>query len=129
MMNYITDKKVTLKYIILYTSEHNFIVKCCWCIFCIMKNIILLNANLFNCFWAEIINTVNYFKNQLFIYERTVTSEKVWTEIRLNLSHIWIFESVLYVHISKEKCVKLNLNQTWKDIFVEYITNSKQIKV
>ena len=65
----------------------------------------------------------------MFTHERTVTFEKIWTEIRLNFSHIWIFESVLYVHILKEKCVKLNLNWTWKDIFVEYTTTSKQIKM
>jgi len=62
-------------------------------------------------------------------HKRTVTSEKVWTEIRLNFSHIWIFKSVSYIHISKEKCMKSNLNQTWKDIFVEYMIISKQIKV
>ena len=62
-------------------------------------------------------------------YERTVISEKVWTEIKLNLSHIRIFEFVLYVHILKEKCIKLNLNWTWKNIFVEYTAISKQIKV
>ena len=67
--------------------------------------------------------------NWLFIHEETVISEKVWTEIRSDLSHIRIFKFILYVHILKENCVKLNLNQTWKDIFVEYITTSKQIKV
>ena len=129
MMNYMTDKKITLKYIILYTSEHNSIVKCCWCTFYIMKNVMLLNADLFNCFWVEIINIVNYLRNYLFIHERIITSEKVWTEIRSDLSHIRIFEFVLYIHILKEKHIKSDLNQTWKDILVEYMTISKQIKV
>ena len=129
MINYMTDKKVTFKYIISYTSKHNSIVKCCWCTLYTMKNIMLLNADLFNCFWIEIMNIVNYFRNWLSIHERTVTSEKVLTEIRLNFSYIWIFESVLYIHILKKKCVKSDLKWTWKDIFVEYMTTSKQIKV
>jgi len=125
MTDYITDKRVTLEYTVLYTSEHNSIVKCCWCTLYTIKNFMLLNADLFNCFWTEIINTVNYFRNWLFIHKKAVISEKVWTEIKSDLSHIRIFESVLYVHISKEKCVKSNLNWTWKDIFVENITINK----
>ena len=42
----------------------------------IMKDFMLLNIKLPNRFWAEAINTVNYLRNQLSIYTRTVTLKK-----------------------------------------------------
>ena len=95
MMNYMTNHKTTLGYIISYTSEHNSIVKCCWRRLHTMKNFMLLNVKLSNWFWVKIMNTVNYLRNQLLTYDRTVTSEKVWTEQRSSLSHIRIFGSLL----------------------------------
>ena len=94
-----------------------------------MKGFMLLNIKLPNRFWAEVMNTVNYFKNWLSTHARTVTLKEVWTEQQLSLKHVQIFDSLLYIHISAERWVKLDLNQTWKEIFIRYINTSKQIKV
>ena len=128
-MNYITDHKTTFKYIISYILEHNSIVKCCWRTLHTMKNFMLLNAKLFNWFWTKIINTVNYLRNWLLIYNRTIIFKKVWTEQRSSLSYIRIFEFLLYIYISKKKQIKLDLNWMWKDILIKYMTINKQIKV
>lgn len=50
MTNYLTDYETTFKYTALYTSEHNDILKCYWKTLYTMKNIMLLNVNLFNRF-------------------------------------------------------------------------------
>jgi len=124
-----TDHRATFEYIVSYISEHNFIAECCWKTLYTMKSVMLLNVKLFNCFWTKIMNTVNYLRNWLFIYDKIITSEKVWTEQRFSFSHIRIFKFLLYVYILKKKQIKLNLNWTWKNILIEYIIINKQIKV
>jgi hypothetical protein len=95
--------QTTFKYTVSYTSEHNSIAEWCWKTLCTMKNIMLLNVKLFNRFWIKIMNTVNYLRNRLSTYVRNHYSEKVWTELIFSLSHVRIFEFLLYVHISKKK--------------------------
>ena len=73
MTSYIADYEATLEFSALYTSEHNSVAEQCWQIIHTMKDFMLLNTKLPNRFWAEAMNTMNYLRNQLPTYTRTVT--------------------------------------------------------
>ena len=53
-----------------------------------MKDFMLLDAKLPNRFWAEVMNTMNYLRNWLPTYARTVTPEEAWTGQQLSLKYI-----------------------------------------
>jgi hypothetical protein len=99
MTNYITDYRATLEYTVSYTSEHNSIAKWCWKHFYTMKNVMLLNVKLFNRFWVEIMNTVNYFRNNYQFMSESLSlrkSEQNWYLVLVMSEYLNFFCTFTY---------------------------------
>ena len=57
LINYCDDHDISLKYSVSYTSEHNLVSKRQWRTIQIIKDLMLLNSELLNNFWAETMTT------------------------------------------------------------------------
>ena len=77
-----------------------------------MKDSLLLNTDLPNVFWAEVMLTANKLKNLLPASKRDKVLNHTFTDVQLSVTHLHIFDSVVYVHISKEKRIKSNIKHT-----------------
>ena len=77
-----------------------------------MKDSLLLNADLPNVFWAEVMLTVNKLKNLLPASKRDKVSNYTFTDVQLSVTHLYIFDSVAHIHISKEKRIKSDIKHT-----------------
>ena len=77
-----------------------------------MKDSLLLNVNLPNVFWAEAMLTANELKNLLPALKRDKVSNHIFTGVQPSVAHLHIFDSVAYVHISKEKRIKSDIKCT-----------------
>ena len=90
----------------------------------------LFNLNLLSEFWREAAQTVCYLRNRLFLENshRTKTLYELWTEFKLFIEHLRVFEYIVYIYISSIKWVKLK-SISHCEIFVEYCSTSKQFKV
>ena len=77
-----------------------------------MKDSLLLNADLSNVFWAEVMLTVNKLKNLLPALKRDKVLNHTFTDVQLSVAHLHIFDSVAHIHISKEKRIKSDIKHT-----------------
>ena len=77
-----------------------------------MKDSLLLNTDLPNVFWAEVMLTVNKLKNLLPALKRDKVPNHTFTGVQLSVAHLHIFDSVAHVHISKEKRIKSDIKHT-----------------
>ena len=77
-----------------------------------MKDSLLLNADLPNVFWAEMMLTVNKLKNLLPASKRDKVLNHIFISVQLSVAHLYIFNSVAYIHISKEKRIKSDIKCT-----------------
>ena len=77
-----------------------------------MKDSLLLNADLSNVFWAEAMLTVNELKNLLSASKRDKVLSYTFTGVQPSVTHLHIFDSVAYIHISKEKRIKSDIKCT-----------------
>ncbi len=68
--------------------------------------------------WDEIIKTIAYLSNRSSHYQHKILYEMIQNKIS-DLSHLRIIESIVWVHILKEKTKKLN-DRFWKNILVNY---------
>ena len=77
-----------------------------------MKDSLLLNINLPNVFWAEVMLTANKLKNLLPALKRDKVLNYTFTSVQLSVTHLCIFDSVAHVHILKEKRIKSDIKCT-----------------
>ena len=89
----------------------------------------LHDQNLHYSFWAEASNTAVYIQNRChhFVLKNT-TLEEVFTGIKPDLSHLRIFGCPIYIHIPKEKRMKLQPSRE-KVIFIGYSETTKGYRV
>lgn len=91
--------------------------------------VMLQEANLSNDFWAEAVNTAVYLKNRSSTKTvKETTPEKAWTGKKVDLSHLRVFGSRTFVHISKQKRTKWDLKSK-EMIFVGYHEDSKAYRL
>jgi hypothetical protein len=76
----------------------------------------------------EIADAVIYLKNHSPTSAVATTPYELWHVSKPDLSHLRIIGSTAYVHISKEKRIKLDVN-THKGILVGYSGGTNQYKV
>ena len=77
-----------------------------------MKNSLLLNTDLSNVFWAEAMLTANKLKNLLSALKRDKVLNYTFISVQLSVAHLYIFNSVAHIHISKEKRIKSDIKHT-----------------
>ena len=77
-----------------------------------MKNSLLLNADLPNVFWTEAMLTANELKNLLSALKRDKVSNHTFISVQLSVAHLYIFDSVTHIHISKKKRIKSDIKYT-----------------
>ena len=77
-----------------------------------MKNSLLLNADLPNVFWAEVMLTVNKLKNLLSALKRDKVLNHTFTDVQFSVAYLHIFSSVAHIYISKEKRIKSDIKCT-----------------
>lgn len=96
-----------------------------------MKDLLLINSDLSVNFWAEAIDITNYLHNQLSTKHDgpVFISKKIQIKTRQNLKHIQIFESKVSTFISNKKQVTLDIQKTYKSIFIGYTVTSKYLRV
>jgi len=88
---------------------------------------IIAEAKLDKRLWMEIADTVVYLKNRSPTTAVTTTPYELWHGIKPNVSHLRIIGSTAYIHIPKEKRIKLDTH-SHKGILVGY-GGTNQFKV
>ena len=58
--------------------------------------------------WAEVVIVVVYLLNQTSVGGTQVTPHEAYFECKLNMAHIQVFDNITYVHMLKEKRMKLD---------------------
>jgi len=76
----------------------------------------------------DLTETVVYLKNRSPMTAVATTPYELWHGVKPNLSHLRIIGSTAYVHVPKEKRVKLDIN-THKGIMIGYGGGTNQYKV
>ena len=96
-----------------------------------MKDSLFIDNGLSVNIWANAIDTANYFYNRLSTkrIRPAFISEEAWTNTRQNLEYIRIFRNRVSIIILSEKRIELDVQKTWKDIFIGYTGMSKQLRV
>src|SRR5271155_4114551 len=69
--------------------------------------------------WMEIVDTVVYLKNRSPTRAVATTPYELWQGVKPNLSHLRIIGSTAYIHIPKEKRIKLDIH-SHKGIMIGY---------
>ena len=89
---------------------------------------IIAEAKLDKRLWMEIADTVVYLKNRSPTSAVATTPYELWHGVKPNLSHLKIIGSTAYVHIPKEKRIKLDTH-SHKGIMIGYGGGTNQYKV
>jgi hypothetical protein len=89
---------------------------------------IIAEAKLDKRLWMEIADTVVYLKNRSPTTAVATTPYELWHGVKPNLSHLKIIGSTAYVHIPKEKRIKLDTH-SHKGIMTGYGGGTNQYKV
>ena len=77
------------------------------------------------CLWVEASITTMYVHNRIFLSALgNKTPEEMFTRVKPEASHLKIFGCLLYIHIPKEKRLKLDPSRK-KGLFVGYSEQSK----
>lgn len=86
---------------------------------------LLQESHLPKCLWGEAVNTVIYVKNRIFtVAVKGKTPEEVWSGKKIDLSHLRVFGCAAYMHIPKQKRLKLD-PKSKPMIFVGYCEQTK----
>ena len=80
---------------------------------------IIAEAKLDKRLWMEIADIIMYLKNHSPTNAVVTTSYELWHDVKLNLSHLRIIGSTMYVHVPKEKRTKLDTH-SYKGILIDY---------
>jgi hypothetical protein len=80
---------------------------------------IISEAKLDKQLWMELAQTVVYLKNRSPITVVSTTPYEAWHGVKPDLSHLRILGSTAYIHIPKEKRIKLDTH-SYKGILVGY---------
>ena len=80
------DSDITIGYAALYIHKKNGIAERCWRTLATMKDLLLIDSGLPVNFWAEAMDTPNYFRIRLLTRRNSVTiiPKEVWTNIKQN---------------------------------------------
>ena len=79
-------------------------------------------------FWAVAVSYAVYLFNCYSIKSlKDVTPQKAWSRCKPSVSHLHVFGSIAYAHVSNQERVKLD-DRTEKYIFIGYDANSKGYK-
>jgi len=89
---------------------------------------IIAEAKLDKRLWMEIADTVVYLKNRSPTTAVATTPYELWHGVKPNLSHLRIIGSTAYIHIPKEKRVKLDTH-SHKGIMIGYGGGTNQYKI
>ena len=126
------ERGIKIGYAAPYMYKENRIVEQCWKTLVQMKDSLFIDSKLPNQFWPEVMDTANYFRNQL-PTKRTedktiIIPKEAWTEVRQNLEHIQIFGSRVSTYILSEKHSKSDVCKTWNGIFIGYTDTIKHLR-
>lgn len=122
LKNIYEQKRIAIKYAVLYMHEKNGMAKRGWKIVMTMKDFLLVDSGLSLEFWAEAMDIANYIQNRLPTKSQIgeLVLEEAWTRKKQDISHMKVFSSIVSVLIPKEKRQKSDIHQNWKGIFVGY---------
>ena len=117
-----------------YTPEQNGLAKCLNYTLMFLVRSILSAMHLPKTLWDKLIKTVAYLKNRS-VGINGITPYELGNHIRPNFSHLKVVGSRAWVHIPREKRVKLDV-RSWQGIFIGYegknqyrVYNSRKEKV
>ena len=68
----------------------------------------LQENNMPRIYWAEAIQTTVYIQNRITALGTKVLPHKLYSEWKLNLVHLRVFDNIAYVHVPNEKRKKLD---------------------
>ena len=112
LLRWCKTKGISIEHSAPYTLEHNSVSEQTWRTLRMMKDSLLLDADLPNVFWAEAMLTVNELKNLLPASKRDKVPNHTFTGVQPSVAHLHIFGSVAHVHIPKEKRIKSDIKCT-----------------
>ncbi len=113
--------------------EENGIAERGWRTIVMMKDSMLIDSGLPNGFWAEAMETANYFRNRLpikiKIYDEIIP-EEAWMGRRQDLQHVRIFGILALCNILDEKRSKSDYQRVWQGILIRYSSDTtKHLRV
>jgi hypothetical protein len=110
---------------VLYTPQQNSVVERKNCTLKEMANCMIQSNELSLKYWEKAINCANYIFNRTPTKAlKNITLEEAWTKIKLDVSHLCVFESIAWAHIPDEKRKALQPKDE-KCIFVGYSEDFK----
>ena len=132
------NKKIKFKFITLYTHEQNDIAEKMNQILIIIMRALIFELKILKNFWAFAAEAVCYIRNRLVMMKSVnefskemkkkmkKISYKLWTDKKLQIMHMKIWECECWIHISlKQDADKLNLWSV-EDVFIDYTENLSQ---
>jgi hypothetical protein len=80
---------------------------------------IIAEAQLDKRLWMDLVDMIVYLKNRSPTTAVVTTPYKLWHGIKPDLSHLKIIGSTVYIHVPKEKRIKLDIH-SYKGIMIGY---------
>lgn len=124
LKNFLCKEGIEVQYTVGYAPEQNdtaerknrYLVE--------MAKCVLIDADLPNKYWGEVVCTANYLQNRLYTRATGTTPFEKWYNNKPPLQHIHIFGSKVYAHTLKE--LRRYLDQKAREfIFIGYADNAK----
>lgn len=122
-------RDIIIRYAMSYIHEKNGLAEQRWRTIVTMKDSMLIDSGSPNGFWAEAIETANYFWNRLPIRRknhRDVIPKEIWIGQCHDLQHIRIFGNLTLSNISVEKRTKSDYQEIWQGILVGYSSDIRK---
>jgi hypothetical protein len=93
-----------MQHTVLYTPQQNGVVERKNCTLKEMTNCMIQSKGLNLKYWVEAINCANYIVNHTPTKTlKNITLEETWNNIKLDVSHFRVFDSVAWAHVPDEK--------------------------
>jgi hypothetical protein len=122
---YCTTEGIQMQHNVPYTPQQNGVVERKNYTLKEMANCIIQSKVLSLKYWAEAINCANYIVNRTSRKAlKNMTPKETWTKIKPDVSHLCVFGSIAWAHISDEKRKSLQPKSA-KCIFVGYSEDVK----
>ena len=119
LAEWLKKKEIIMKFSTFYTSEQVDIVKWMNCTLLTIMRALLFDSELSWSFWSYAADAAVYIRNWTMKIRRTDKMfYELWTDKKLNLSNMRIWDCKCWIHLSNEKD-KLN-SRVKEDIFISY---------
>lgn len=125
---YLKNQGIRVQYTAPYTPEQNGVAERKNRSLVEMTGCMIIDAGMDKIYWGEAILTANWLQNRLPTRIIDTTPFEKWHKKKPDLNGLQIFGSIAYVHIPKEKRLKLD-DKAEKLIFVGYSEESKAYRL